>query len=303
VIDSGRGGVLLDFLTEAGIKTVDLMLISHADDDHVGYAPTLLLNKLIAVRAIYYNSDAGKRSKSWLAFAKAIGVARREHNLDAHAELTTSLSGKLHKGTIDIEILYPTPEIATSAPGGKDEAGKKLTSNSMSAVVGLSRKGKRFVLLPGDAGPACLEQWKTDKVDPRSPIVIYPHHGGNPEAADAVALAHEFCAAVRPHTIIFSIHRKLHGLPIPEVVQHARKVLAGVRIACTQLSSHCALTVPASGFSHLVDLPASGKDGGTCCAGTILIELAASGPTIRRAAAHAAFIKKAVTTPLCRSRS
>ncbi len=40
VIDAGKGGIILDFLKRLGIRQVDILLISHADDDHVGSTRT-----------------------------------------------------------------------------------------------------------------------------------------------------------------------------------------------------------------------------------------------------------------------
>ena len=39
VIDCGKGGTLLDYLETVGIKKVDVLLISHADSDHIRSAP------------------------------------------------------------------------------------------------------------------------------------------------------------------------------------------------------------------------------------------------------------------------
>jgi competence protein ComEC len=300
VFDTGRGGVLLDFLRHVKIKAVDLMLVSHADEDHIGNAPTLLLDKKIQVRKLYFNSDAAKSSRAWVAFREAVRIARLNHKLEAHAELTTTLTGKLDQGEIRIEVLFPTPDVAGSGPGGKSTIGKKLTSNSMSAVIRLSRKTTPLVLLPGDAGPECLECWKAEKVDACARILVYPHHGGSPEGRNAEQFAAELCNAVKPKTIIFSIHRTKHRMPIPEVVRRAMAELGGVSIACTQLSSHCALNLPFGKHAHLLNLPASGKDRGACCAGSISIDLSTNNPVVSRAAQHATFIDKSVATPLCR---
>ncbi len=60
VIDAGKGGMVLDFLKSAGISVVDVLLISHADSDHIRNAPDLLLDDEIDVRLVCFNSDAGK---------------------------------------------------------------------------------------------------------------------------------------------------------------------------------------------------------------------------------------------------
>lgn len=300
VIDTGKGGLLLDFLEGAGVKVVDLLLVSHSDDDHVGAAPSLLLDKSIGIKKAYYNSDAEKDTKSWRAFRDAIKVARIEKGMEAHAELTTVLSGKLNHGEVEIEVLFPPPELATTGPGGASGAGETITSNSMSAVIRLTKGGVPCVLLAGDSEKTCLDVWREEKVDPQARILVYPHHGGEPGTADPVEFAAELCELVKPGTMLFSINRTKYKLPIPEVIAKARLVLKGVRIACTQLSSHCAAVAPAPKSAHLVNLPARGSEAGHCCAGTMVIDLNGKEPIVHPLlAAHDTFIKKVADTALC----
>jgi beta-lactamase superfamily II metal-dependent hydrolase len=301
VIDAGKGGIILDFLKTVGVKVVDLLLVSHADDDHVGSAPTLLVNSDgIGVRKAYYNSDASKNTRSWKAFREAIRIARLEKGLEAHAELTTSLTGKLTHGAVLIEILFPPPELAAGAPGGRSQSGESITSNAMSAVIRLTKGTTPCVLLAGDVEQMCLDLWKKEKTDPRAKILVYPHHGGQPGATDAVTFAEELCNLVKPETILFSIHRSQHELPIPDVVQKARQMLRDVRIVCTQLSGHCAKDLPRTAPKHLLSLPSRGSISGSCCAGTVVIDLNGNDPEVRPLAKeHMAFIKESAESALC----
>src|SRR5262249_50765732 len=152
-------------------------------DDHVGSAPHLLLDRDIQVKRVYFNSDPSKDTRSWRAFREAVRIARIEKKTEAHAELTTSLTGHLDQGGVRVEVLFPTPELATSAPGGVGRAGQRLTSNSMSAAVRLVR-GESSVLLAGDVEQDCLDLWREERVDPRAGVLIFPHHGGHPGATD-----------------------------------------------------------------------------------------------------------------------
>jgi competence protein ComEC len=301
VIDAGKGGIILDFLVAVGVKRVDALLVSHADDDHVGSAPTLLVNNEgIGIQKAYFNSDASKDTRSWKAFREAVRIARIEKRLEAHAELTTSISGQLNHGAIVIEVLFPPPEMATSAPGGKGEGGSLLTSNAMSAVVRLTKDETPCVLFAGDVEQACLDRWKAEKIDPRAKVLVYPHHGGQPGSTDAVAFAEELCRLVKPEAIVFSIHRSQYRLPIPEVLEKARETLRNVRIVCTQLSGHCASEVPKGEGKHLLHLPSRGRDEGSCCAGTIVIDLNGASPEIRPLIKeHQEFIKRSAKSALC----
>ena len=47
VIDTGPGSALLEYLSEKNIKTIDVVLISHADQDHIGGLIQLLFSKSV----------------------------------------------------------------------------------------------------------------------------------------------------------------------------------------------------------------------------------------------------------------
>jgi beta-lactamase superfamily II metal-dependent hydrolase len=301
VIDAGKGGIIIDVLLQLKIEEVDVLLISHADEDHVGAAPHLLLEPRIKVQKVFFNSDPSKSSRSWATFSKAIRMARIEKNLEAHAELTTSLTGSLDRGKVHVEVLYPPPELATSAPGGRSAGGAKLTSNSMSAAIRLKRGGVPMVFFASDIEDGCLDFWDKERLDLKTKVLVFPHHGGNPRDADPALFATRLCQSVQPAAVLFSIHRSKHALPIPDVVRAVRESAPGVRIACTQLSGHCAIEPAKGPWNHLQDLPAKGRESGTCCAGTMLIDLSGSVPRILPLESkHRKFIETVAQTALCR---
>jgi beta-lactamase superfamily II metal-dependent hydrolase len=242
VIDAGKKGVLIDFLRQLDVKCVDVLLVSHADSDHVLNAEDVLLDDTLQVRVVCYNSDASKTSRAWQSFRKAIKEARRNKNTNADPQLTTSQTGKLDRGVVHVEVLYPYPETAASGPGGVDEEGEPITSNSMSAVVRLTTDKGKMVMLAGDVEPGCLTAWEDEKLDPSACVLVYPHHGGNPGDNDPVDFAVALVKAVKPKTVIFSIHRTQYELPRPDVLAAVRASAPGVHVACTQLSSHCSDT-------------------------------------------------------------
>jgi competence protein ComEC len=244
VIDGGKSGVLIDFLRQLKIRVVHSLLISHSDEDHILNATDLLLDQKISVYSVYYNSDSSQQSVAWQCFRKAVKEARRNKHTLAEPQLTTSQTGRLKRGSIEIEVLFPFPETAGSGPGGTDEEGTAITSNSMSAVIRLSKSGEKMVMLAGDVERGCLAAWAEEQVDPNASILVFPHHGGNPGKHDRVKFATELVQAVKPTMVVFSIHRSRFGLPKSDVVDAVRAAAPGVRIACTQLSTQCAANVP-----------------------------------------------------------
>jgi beta-lactamase superfamily II metal-dependent hydrolase len=300
VIDGGRNGVLIDFLRQQKVKTVHALLISHADADHISNASDVLLDDDIDVKAIYYNSDASQPSRAWEAFRKAIKEARRNKETHAESQLTTTQTGRLNYGAVKIEVLYPYPETAASGPGGSDEEGQPISSNSMSAVIRLSSDKGNLVMLPGDVEPGCLTAWEEEGQDPTASVLVYPHHGGNPGQHDRVQFAVDLVTAVKPKIVIFSIHRTQHGLPQPDVVAAVRSRVSGVRVVCTQLSAHCAASTPTTAPGHLGTYEANGRASNTCCAGTIIIDLSGDKPVLAPdTRSHRAFIRKLGRQPLC----
>ncbi len=65
VIDAGPGADLLDFLLENDISTIDVLLLSHADQDHIGGAMYLLSSKEVEIKNVYLNTDSIKGSDIW----------------------------------------------------------------------------------------------------------------------------------------------------------------------------------------------------------------------------------------------
>jgi competence protein ComEC len=143
-----------------------------------------------------------------------------------------------------------------------------------------------------------------DGRDLRTPILVFPHHGGNVRSnasvEDNAAFTRRLCEAVQPGTVMFSLGRGRHQTPRPEIIRAVRDSGAGVRIACTQLSEACAEErPPADAFGHLAPLAARGHDYNQCCAGTLRIPL--HGGIEPDADAHEAFKAEYAPTALCRA--
>jgi competence protein ComEC len=103
---------------------------------------------------------------------------------------------------------------------------------------------------------------------------------------------------VEPELVIFSHGRRRHGNPRPEIVAAIRNTSPTARIACTQLSTHCASKTTAA-TAHLVNRPAAGLTSGSCCAGTVTIPLDASLPIGPAVLSHQQFIAAQAPSALC----
>ncbi|MGA2323410.1 MAG: MBL fold metallo-hydrolase [Sedimentisphaerales bacterium] len=289
VFDAGMGDTLSAFLEQFKVKEINSVLISHADDDHIGGLLTLYLNDNIVPNNVYLNSDSKKRTKLWKELRSAAKDAKDKKGTITNTQLNTSLSGKLNCGNINIEVLAPSPELAMSGVGGIDLSGKKLTANAMSAVIRLKKGNVPIVILTGDIDACGLENMLSSTKNIKGIVLVFPHHGGNPGGADVSQFTKQLCKSVNPEYIIFSIGRGKYETPRPDLVQIVRKILPKAQILCTQLSEHCAPKLPSAGASH-----------GNCCAGTIVVDLSKDKISIYPdEKSHKAFIKKAAPTALC----
>lgn len=299
VIDAGAGGTLLDYLSSRGVCEVTALLISHADADHLGGAISVLAAEEIRVKAVFMNPDAGKGSRAFAGFRYALHDARRRGGTKVHTQLTTT-NEAIGVGPASVEVVAPLPELATSGAGGRGLDGKKLTSNSLSAVVRVSVEGAGVALLTGDIDDVGLESVLGGAVPLNARVLVFPHHGGRGATRDVSEFAERLCAAVRPEVVVFSVGRGRFNNPSPETVAAVTRCAHGVHVACTQLAKACSAEVPGEAPVHLTELPAAGRARGSCCIGSIEIELVPQGRIRPDRGDHQRFVGLAARTALCR---
>ena len=301
VIDTGLGSSLSDYLIEKKIATIDTVLLSHADDDHISGLVHLLSSRKFHIRSVHLNPDSAQRSRRWDDLLYELDRTDLKGELDFNTTLTRGSEEKFDSMKVQIEILGPSKYLAARGPGNTDRQGRKLTSNSVSVVTRLLKDGNPIALLPGDLDHIGLDDIRASGVDATAPIVVFPHHGGRTGSTDMAAFAKDLCEITSPMMVIFSIGRGRHGTPRPEIVAAVREELSDVWIACTQLSEHCASGLPTSSPEHLNDAFAKGREGRKCCAGTIVIDLDNINAIFPDRSDHQAFITEVAPTALCRS--
>lgn len=300
VVDTGRAADLLEFLSAEGIRHVDLVLISHADADHLGGLVGLLASG-VALSRVVLNGDALKDTKIW-------GDVLFELQ-SRHEEDTIAFEVGLSRGTqpfdfdeLSLEVVAPSQELAARGVGGQTVDGELIRSNTLSAVVRVVFAGRPVALLPGDLdalGFSEFQRWGSAQ-ELTADVLVYPHHGGR-SGGDDEGLAEGLAGAVDPDMVAFSIGRDHYGNPRPEIVDALRRRLPTVRVACTQLSTACAMAVSAPvATRHLAPIHARGRSKASCCAGSIVLRLADETEVSPDRAAHGAFIDAHAPNALCR---
>jgi beta-lactamase superfamily II metal-dependent hydrolase len=300
VFDCAPGPTLIELLYSLRVSEIASVVISHADADHIGGLIHLLNNTNIKVQQVFLNSDAAKGSQTWQALKASLEDARTRTRLNVRVGLTTERDGSIDTENVRVEILAPSPGLALCNVGDNDFKGRRLTSNSMSAVLKLVYNSNPIALITGDIDDVGLQNLleETDKLEAR--ILVFPHHGGIPGSANPRQFASRLCDLVKPDLIVFSIGRGAYGTPQPEIIEGVRTAVPKAHILCTQLSQRCAATLPAATRHHLVNLPSRGKLRNTCCGGTVFVEMDVSGISYLPLDGHRLFVINEVNDGLCR---
>ena len=297
VIDVGRRSALLEFLNQRGIDKIKTVYLSHADEDHIGALVGLLAAGTVNVGRVMINSDSTKATRVWDDLVYELNSAHRAGTLDFKVGMVSGDGDDL--SGVEVRVLAPSHYLAGKGVGSVDRSGRKITSNSISAVIRVSVSGKHVAILPGDIDGIGLDDLLAEGADLNAPVVVYPHHGGRPGVAAVRPFVEKLLGAISPEVIVFSFGRRSYGAPNPETVRVLREVAPGARIVCTQLSEHCSGTVPAESPTHLNDAFALGRADRTCCGGTVVIPLDRLVDLEPRHASHTGFIHSNVETPLC----
>lgn len=120
VIDAGPKLTLLTFLIEKNITTIDVLLLSHSDKDHIAGAINLLTSERITVKQVYVNSDSTKNSVIWDDLVYLLSE--------------TNKKGKLYFSIRDNERQFPTKEVVDTVEKNLDNV--RLFSTRSSEVLG-----------------------------------------------------------------------------------------------------------------------------------------------------------------------
>ncbi len=295
VIDTGPKSTLMDFLDTQKITDINTVLVSHADMDHIGGLLGLVSSAEYNIGQVYLNTDSLKDTDIWDDLLYELLA----QNVPYFASLTSQQSGIFDTKNVGVEIVAPSSYLALKGPGSVDRSGRKITSNSVSAVIRLHHNNSPFALIPGDLDIVGLANLVELNSDIRSPIVVFPHHGGLPGSrAHLESFAKEFLSLVAPSTVIFSNGRGSHGNPRKQVVEEAKSL--GTWVFCTQLSQNCAPDAPQpDAYGHL-NKQIIGRGNASCssCGGTFVF-CYSTGSTWPQRKAHSSFVQTHANSALC----
>jgi competence protein ComEC len=193
--DSG-GRIVVPLLRGAGIRGLDLLVLSHEDIDHLGGALTVL--ETFEVEAMASSLPRGHALQALVA-APGRCAAGRRWEWDG----------------VRFEFLHPQP--------GWESARR----NNQSCVLRVEAGGASM-LLTGDIERPVEDLLRKDSASVRSDILLVPHHGSRTSSSE------EFIAAVAPRwAVVPAGYRNRFGHPAREVLERYQR--ARVRVLRTDL--------------------------------------------------------------------
>ena len=176
--------IVVPFLRSRGISTIDLLIATHPDDDHV--QGLLAVTERLAVRTVL---DSGLPAAQgtpmsalravWKARGTTVHTTRRGQRFDLGA------------GAV-LEILHPAPTLLT---------GTRSDDNN-NAIVARLVYGKARVLFTADAEQEAEASLLASGQDLTADVLKVGHHGARASSSDA------FLDAIQPTAAILSCGRQ-----------------------------------------------------------------------------------------------
>jgi beta-lactamase superfamily II metal-dependent hydrolase len=186
LIDTGNSndyGRISSYLQAYGIDTVDIMIITHFDNDHVGSAEKIVEN--YNVKQVYV-PDYIRNSSKYRGLITAVNATYGDTQL---VRVTEDVSIEFQFGSMWIN---PTKLYEGGQIIGSDEANEFSEENNYSLIVTVEY-GKARLLITGDAERERMEEFKA-VLDSTGASLDYtlvkmPHHGSYTKGIDAVLRA------------------------------------------------------------------------------------------------------------------
>jgi competence protein ComEC len=206
LVDTGPpGGRIVARLRHAGVRRLDALVVTHAQDDHDGGGAAVL--RALPVGLVLDGRD-GVREPAGLALA-ARARAR------AVADVAARQGQRLRAGGIALRVLWPPPREPGAPPAGGEDPNQR-------AIVALATLGGMRVLLTADAESDVLAPLGLDAVD----VLKVSHHGSADEGLPALL------QTLRPRLAGIEVGaRNTFGHPVPATVAALRA--AGAQVVRT----------------------------------------------------------------------
>jgi len=213
-VDTGKTGRELEaYLKYRGKKTIDALIISHADNDHSGGVMRII--KKFKVREVWDNG--------LLIYPDGILKNAKRRSFERGDVITSE--------DVTILVLHPYKEFYTMHAEHSED-------NNSSLVLKLTGRGKSF-LFAGDAAEEAEEDMAYLGKWLKSDVIKVPHHGGKTSAHQV------FFSAVSPEIAVISVgSNNSYGHPHAEML----RALGNIKIYRTDRDGAIKITEKENGL-------------------------------------------------------
>jgi competence protein ComEC len=212
LIDGGKttaGSTVVSYIKSKGISTLDVVLATHADADHIGGLIDVLQDGAITVKRVLYNGYPGTTA-TWNTFAAA--VASRGLTPEA-----AQFPETLYLGSLTAWVMNPAPGL------GSPE------TNQASVVLKIMYGSKAF-LFTGDVDTTIEATIIARQTPLAADILKVAHHGS------AYSSSPNFLASVQPKEAVISVGPNSYGHPSADTLSRLQAV--GARIWRTDVNGN-----------------------------------------------------------------
>ncbi len=219
--------VIAPFLWQRKIGTVDTLVLSHPQADHMN--GLRFIAEAFHPKEFWYNGDRVETQ----SYKDLMRTLERK---DISIKLPAQLQEKININGAVVEVLYPEPGGEMNVPSSE---GKEANNRSM--VLRITYAGTS-ILFPGDLeemGENALLEHNGPRV--KSDILLSPHHGSRTSSSMA------FLKAVAPRLCVISSGQDRFGrFPHPSILERLTKM--GCESICISHSGAVTLRVNPGGF-------------------------------------------------------
>jgi competence protein ComEC len=178
--------VVSPYLWSRGIRRIDVMVATHAHQDHIGGLPSVMLN--FRPRELWTGANP---PTELLDLARKLGIPAAQRYP----------TGRIERSGATLEILAPAAEYSAQKPGNND------------SLVLRVRYGSRSFLLTGDMERGIEARLLAAGIDLHADVLKVGHHGSRTSSTEA------FLDAVSPSVALISAgFENGFGHPHPDVL-------------------------------------------------------------------------------------
>ena len=222
---NGGSGIIAPYLRSRGINHIDLLIVSHGDNDHAGGYEGLMQS--VNVSDQFFGKDFSPRAKHSEGYSNCYSGQRW-----IWSSLSSPSTGRSEP--VYLSILSPP-------------ADSRFMGNNSSCVLLIEWQDQR-VLVPGDierAAEIALISESTPQLKGPITLLVAPHHGSKTSSTE------EFLSMLEPENVIFSAGYRHHfGHPHPQVIE--RYQAAGSRMWSTAEHGSISFVWDQSGHAKVV---------------------------------------------------